>query len=267
MLTFSIRSIFAVVAIVAIGCFVYAQLILPAREQARSMSCSNNLKQIGIALHNYERTYRTLPLAVETDSDGKLWRSWRSQIYPHFMEQSSMFYDVNTSWDSPMNMRLLNGTPVPMGSKGGATFMATIPRHPWAFTCPSCRVNNRAGINYVVVSGELTAFPKSRCVKLSDIKDGLENTILVVESITFTPDWTEPRDLEFETMSFQVNAKNEPSISSVHPRGPLVCFADAAVYHVSEKATETELKAMLTIAGNENIVRQDLVSRGGLVRY
>ncbi len=63
--------------------------------------------------------------------------SWRSQVYPVFMEQSSMFYDTTTSWDSTTNMRLLNGTPISLGSKDGTTHMATLNRYPWAFTCLS----------------------------------------------------------------------------------------------------------------------------------
>lgn len=264
---FGTRTLIAVTAIAALICGVVLPMIRSAHESARGMSCRNNLKQLGLALLNYESAYHSLPIAVETDSAGKLWRSWRSQVYPVYMEQSSMFYDTTTSWDSTKNMRLLNGTPISLGSKDGTTRMATLNRHPWAFTCPSCESNNRQGINYVVVSGEMTAFPKSRSVKLSEIKDGLENTILVVESITCVPDWTEPRDMEFDTMSFLVNAKTAPSISSNHPLGPLVCFADGEVYHLSKNALETEVRAMLTIAGNEGVVRQDLISRGVLIGY
>jgi len=266
MFTFSTRAMFAVVAIVAVACFALTRLILPAREAARGMSCGNNLKQIGLGLLYYEETFRSLPIAAETDFEGKLWRSWRSQIYPVFMEQSSMYYDIHASWDSPSNMRLLNGTPVRMDGKDGGTLMVSLDRYPRPFACPSCSSHNRNGINYVIVSGEPTAFPRSKSVQLRDIEDGLANTIIVVESKTCTPDWTEPRDLEFEAMSFVVNAKNKPSISSVHPRGPLVCFADLEVYHLTPAVTESEVKAMLTIAGRESVKRDDLVLRGVIVR-
>ena len=114
------------------ACGVVVPVIQSARHAALGMSCRNNLQQIGLALLNYESAYRSLPMAVETGSNDKLWRSWRSQIYPVFMEQSAPFYDVSSSWNSRTNMRLLNGTPIAVGSKDGTTHMVTLKRHPWA---------------------------------------------------------------------------------------------------------------------------------------
>lgn len=218
-----------------------------AEEARHEASCANNLKQIGLGLSNYEMTYHCLPLAAETGSDGRLWRSWRTQVYPVFIDASPLKYDALACWDAPSNLQLLKG-PL-MGC-------------PSVFICPRHRSARDAAVDYVVVTGALTAFPKSRRVTHADISDGLENTILAVESMNCRPDWTEPKDLDFDTMSFTVNSKSAPSISSEHPKGPLVCFADGEVYHLSAETTEPELKAMLTIAGNEAIRRQDLIARG-----
>ena len=181
------------------------------------------------------------------------------------MEQMETVYDPSSSWESEINMRLLNGTPISLAAdKGGEKprRLVSFSRVPWCFSCPKCTSGDRLGVNYVVVRGEETAFPKSSSIKLADITDGLENTILVVESITCTPDWTEPRDLDFETMKFRVNALDGPSISSKHPSGALVCFADCEVYTMTPEVTEDELRAMLTIAGNENTTRSQLIDRG-----
>src|SRR5262245_3382414 len=65
-------------------------LLLPAvsvaREPARRMQCLNNLKQIALALHNYDATYGSLPPAYIADASGKPMHSWRVLILP-FLEQ------------------------------------------------------------------------------------------------------------------------------------------------------------------------------------
>jgi hypothetical protein len=267
MIRFRTRTLFFFTTAVALFCAVLVPIYRSAQEAARGMSCRNNLKQIGLGLMNYESACRSLPIATEIDSAGKPWRSWRSRIYPTYIEAMAPIYDGRESWDSVQNLRLLNGTPISLARKDGTSTLVSLRRFPLVFTCPSCDSNKQRGIHYVVVSGEATAFPKLRSVKLADIRDGLENTILVVESITCNPDWTEPRDLEFDMMSFRVNATDVGSISSHHPRGPLVCFADGAVYHLSESASEREVKALLTIAGEERVTREDLLSRGILIGY
>ncbi len=246
------RSVVLIVAFAAVAFGLLIPLYRSAEEVRYGMTCSNNLKLLGLALGNYEATYHCLPLAAETGSDGRLWRSWRSQIFPRYIEASPAIYDELACWDAPPNVLLLK-----------APFM----RYPSVFTCPRHRPARREGIDYVVVTGALTAFPKTGHVKHSEISDGLENTILVVESINCRPDWTEPRDLDFDTMSFAINSTGPPFVSSDHPQGPLVCFADGEVYHVSPKTTEAELKAMLTIAGNEDIRRRDLIERGLLSNH
>jgi hypothetical protein len=261
---YTLLLIVSMLVIVLCGALFVA--IKNARDVALEMSCRNNIKQIGLALLNYESATRHFPLAVETKNE-TLWRSWRTHIYPTFMEQMEVVYDPSSSWDSEVNMRLLNGTPISLATdKGGEKprQMFTFSRVPWCFSCPKCSSMVGHGVNYVVVRGTQTAFPKSKSIGLSDISDGLENTILVVESITCTPDWTEPRDLDFDTMKFTVNDLEGPSISSKHPSGALVCFADCEVYTLTPVVTEEELRAMLTIAGNENTTRSELIDRGVL---
>ena len=78
------------------GCVIalLIALLLPAvqstRTAARRSQTSNNLKQIGIALHNYHDTYKQLPPPYVTDADGKPLYSWRVLILP-FMEQIALY--------------------------------------------------------------------------------------------------------------------------------------------------------------------------------
>ena len=262
---FGTRSLFVAMAVVAGLCGLIYPAVRAAQNAAMKMQCMNHVKQIGLAFWNYESVYRRLPMAIETSKEGKLWRSWRSHLYPTFMEQAPQLYDVSQAWDSKTNLRLLDGSPITTAAgKGGGSITRSVDRIPWCFKCPAC--TSPTGVNYVVITGEGTVFPESASTKFSDITDGLENTLLLVESINCTPDWTEPRDLHVKTMDFKVNSEIKPSISSFHTDGANVCFADLGVFFMTTRITEPELRALITIQGGENVKRQDLVARGVLIQ-
>ncbi len=87
---------------IAIGLLLPA--VQSAREAARRMQCSNNMKQIALALHNYESVYKTLPPAFTVDANGNRLHSWRTLILP-FIEQKSLYDNIDLSkpWDDPAN--------------------------------------------------------------------------------------------------------------------------------------------------------------------
>lgn len=62
-----------------------------------------------------------------------------------------------------------------------------------------------------------------------------------------------------EAMSFKVNDSRALSISSTHPRGPAVLFADGKVFRLSSDIDENTLRAMTTINGGEPIDRDHLI--------
>ena len=69
-------------------------LLLPAvqaaREAARRAQCTNNLKQIGLAMHNYHSAYNHFPAAAITDDDGKPLLSWRVAILPYIEQAAAL---------------------------------------------------------------------------------------------------------------------------------------------------------------------------------
>jgi len=99
-------------------------------------------------------------------------------------------------------------------------------------------------------------------MSLPDITDGPENTILIVEVADSAIHWMEPRDLSIETISFRINDKTKPCLSSHHPDGPLVGFADGEVFRVSRDIPPETLRALLTATGGEDIDRDELVRQG-----
>lgn len=85
---------------------------LPGADAASLLQSQNNLKQIGLALHNFHDVYQSFPPAVIYGPDGKPWHSWRVLILP-YIEQQQIFdrYRWDEPWDGPNNSKLLQAVP------------------------------------------------------------------------------------------------------------------------------------------------------------
>src|SRR5262249_32690557 len=87
---------------------VMIALLLPAYRSAgpaaRRAQCTNNLKQIALALHNYVQDHKALPPAYTMDTNGRPLHSWRTLILP-YLEQRSLYekIDLSKPWNDPVN--------------------------------------------------------------------------------------------------------------------------------------------------------------------
>ena len=98
---FTLIELLVVIAIIAILIALLLPAVQQAREAARRSSCRSNLKQIGIALHNYHNTYRRFPngyidVTNATGVQDGGW-SWQAQILPQ-LEQAALFRKFNMSF-------------------------------------------------------------------------------------------------------------------------------------------------------------------------
>ena len=96
--------------VAAIGILV--ALLLPAVQAARAaagrMQSINNLKQIGLCLHNYHEKYGHLPVTTNFDDKDKPLVSWRVHILP-YLEQEALYrqFKLDEPWDSEHNRKLI----------------------------------------------------------------------------------------------------------------------------------------------------------------
>ncbi len=210
---------------------VLVGLLLPAvqsaREAARRMSSSNNLKQILLAFHNYEATYRNFPAAIQRDEAGQPLLSWRVTILP-FIDQVELYneFHLDEPWDSEHNLKLLD-------------------RMPAIYADPSLPLPPGMTI-YQVPTGDGLLFDPSEAVRFHLVRDGLANTIAAFEaSAEVAVPWTKPADAK-------IDPTNPLAAMAKHRAGGFhVGLADGSVRFIASQIDPQLFWALLTRAGGE----------------
>jgi prepilin-type N-terminal cleavage/methylation domain-containing protein/prepilin-type processing-associated H-X9-DG protein len=194
---FTLIELLVVIAIIAVLIALLLPAVQSARESARRAQCINNLKQIGLAMHNYHSTHGTFPLggaATTTNSYGSVytigWGTWSAQaLMLNYLEQQPLYNAANFSW--------VVGTPNPAWNINSTVSLAIIN----TFICPSdglSPIPTQNDIwtgetnNYLASMGTSTDYGKEatgvftaggRCYGVQAITDGTSNTIAYGESL------------------------------------------------------------------------------------
>jgi hypothetical protein len=244
--TFNIWQMMRIILVV--GCVfglwaALGRLVNAPNDASRRSACVNNLKQIGLAMHNYHAVYGAFPPAYVADNSGRAMHSWRVLLLPFldnppFLNTQALYeqYNFDESWDGPNNITLLGKMPA-------------------VFECPGNHIpgsGTSTWTSYVVIGGPGTMFPGPTSIALDQVTDGPSDTILAVEVANFRIPWTKPQDLDLRTMSLQINDRDNPSVSSNHPRWTHVACGDGSIRLVRQSMTAIHLRAHATIAGRES---------------
>ena len=151
---FTLIELLVVIAIIAVLIALLLPAVQAAREAARRVQCTNNLKQIGLGMHNYESSNSVLPQGMR----GCCWGSWLLPILP-YVEQTALF----NAWNASGNNSGLPGYVDGYFRYAGAANTTVTSTRVTAYYCPSDGGNQSlTGIglvtsqNYVVNFGSIT---------------------------------------------------------------------------------------------------------------
>jgi hypothetical protein len=237
-----------------------------ARQAARLAQSVNNLKQIGLAMHNFHSVNDCFPPAVVYGPDGKPWHSWRILIVPFLENGVELYnqYDFTQPWDSPKNMALMDKMPA-------------------VYRDPLSGETTGSVTGYVALVGEKTVFsPKGSKIKIANgaasedlfkgtsiasITDGTSNTIMVVPADPAKKiPWMKPDDLpvgaNFPGLGQPGGIDTPARIDGVGVAPILFC--DGSVKTLSDKTKPATIFSLTTMAGGEIFSSDMLISPANL---
>jgi type II secretory pathway pseudopilin PulG len=229
------RLVQVLLVVVVVG--VLVALLLPAVRSApgaaRRAQCINNLKQIAIALRNYESDYHSLPPAYTVDKDGKPLHSWRTLILP-YLEQQSLYekIDLSKPWDDPANKEAYESEVS-------------------VYRCPSADLP-RNHTTYMAVVAPGGCFQPTKPRKLSEITDAPNLTLMVVEvDPEHAVPWMAPTDASEQWI---LNLGTDARLPHRGGR-QAVCVGGNVLFFSSDLEPAT-VRALISIDGHDDAIAQ-----------
>ena len=273
---FTLIELLVVIAIIAILIALLLPAVQQAREAARRTECKNNLKQIGIALHNYHETFSSFPPGWIGNVANANNFGWSVHIFP-FIEQTNIYNALNflTAFSTAdTNLSTLIPAFRCASDTGGGT-VGGVARSNYAgvimytHTLPSAVVvTNPNGIAATHGGGSFGNLSKRN---FRDYRDGTANTLMVGERMAtgtingntrgtegvvpgclqVTGSGTPDTAVVASPLNGNPNSNNYGAFSSRHAGGAQFLLGDGSVRMVSENINTATFQAVGTTNGGE----------------
>jgi prepilin-type N-terminal cleavage/methylation domain-containing protein len=276
---FTLVELLVVIAIIGVLVALLLPAVQQAREAARRMQCSNNIKQITLAVHSYHDSHKFLPPG---STDATLAGSTGFAAILPYLEQTTVYtlYDFSKGNSDPVNLQAV--------SQRVKTYVCPSCFFARKVPIAGCDANDRApgtyafstntGDPYSVSNGAIVnAF--TPLTRLASITDGTSNTFLAGEAhwgfrdYTFTSGpcagqvrggfsyWSSPYPLAtvfttrgpFNPQSMNGDALRLANFRSSHPTGVNMANVDGSVRFVVENIDHAVLDAAATRDGGESV--------------
>ena len=257
---FTLIELLVVVTIIGILISLLLPAVQAAREAARRMSCCNNLRQIGIGMHNYHVTWDCFPPGcieyryMLNPKTGKAYGAsgrqlaWSAYVLSR-LEQQPLYdrIDFSQGYDSTAN------------AAAAATILSV-------YLCPStnrnsCLTKGRGACDYGGIYGECITGPEplpkgtliyDRSISIRDITDGTAYTLLVSEDSGFVDgQWIDGANVFEQSGVINSPPSFDNEMRSEHPQGVNGLFADGSARFLSQNLDLSVVAAICTRAGNE----------------
>ena len=240
---------------------ILVALLLPAvqqaREAARRTQSMNNLKQLGLAMHNYHDTYTKFPEGTIPNENLKPEQrlSWIVSLLPYF-EQAALYdrIDMKKGWNDDANATFTQAKILVLQN----------PSVPSALTKAGYGTTHYLGIAGVgkdaptlpVTHKRAGIFGINRSTHIRDIQDGTSNTIMIGEGGKDNKRPWAGGSVTIQAFTKKPYINGPDGFAGNHVGGSIFGFADGSVRFISEKVDPSVIEAAATIRGGE-VVRFD----------
>jgi prepilin-type processing-associated H-X9-DG protein len=225
---------------------VAVALLLPAvqsaRGAARRSTSKNNLKQIGLALHNYHDVYSSFPQGTQPNEDLKTEKrlSWQANILP-FLDQAPLYnqIDFDEAWDGDANKELMKTRLQVLQNPG--TELEKEPKHGTTHYVGIAGIGKNAA-TLPITDKNAGVFGYNRKTRIADITDGTSNTLMVSEASKSFGAWGAGGVGTIRGFVKKPYINGPDGIGGPSKGGCNILFCDGAVRFISEKIDATVLE-------------------------